>query len=92
MKLVVLLVSVWLFAVPSEVLAGWQFSERIAVTGVAIRTPGMMISGSYFLKNDKLCVIFNDELSDCGYIYPGSNSNEFTRVTLGDVYKFSNGY
>jgi TolB-like protein/class 3 adenylate cyclase len=68
------------------------FQQFTGPTGVAMRTSGTMLSGSYFLKNDKLCVIFSDELPDCGYIYPGTIPNEFTWVTLGDVYQFSTEY
>jgi hypothetical protein len=68
------------------------YQQFTGSTGVAMRTPSTMLSGSYFLKNDKLCVIFSAELPDCGYIYPGGNSNQFTWVTLGDVYQFSAGH
>ena len=69
-----------------------QFS---GTNGVAIRTDTSMMSGSYHIENDKLCVTFRSvllDLPDCGYIYPGTIPNEFTWVTLGDVYQFSIGH
>jgi len=36
MKVIGIMISAWLFALPFEVFAEWQFSKRIAITGVAI--------------------------------------------------------
>jgi len=71
------------------------YQQFTADNGVAMRSSDMMMSGSYHVENDRLCVEFRSvllDLPDCGYIYPNSKPNEFTWVTLGEVYQFSIGH
>jgi adenylate cyclase len=71
------------------------YQQFTASNEAAIRSSDMMMSGSYHVADDKLCVAFRSvllDLPDCGYIYPGTNPNQFTWVTLGDVYQFSIGH
>jgi len=59
---------------------------------VAFRTDFSMMSGSYHIENDKLCVSFRSvllDLPDCGYIYSEVDSHGYTWVTLGDIYRFT---
>ncbi len=69
-----------------------QFSPG---NSIAVRTAFSMMSGSYHIENNKLCVTFQSvllDLPDCGYIYPGLDSDSYTWVTLGEVYRFSVGH
>jgi adenylate cyclase len=71
------------------------YLQFTAANGVAIRSSDMMMSGSYHVENNRLCVEFRSvllDLPDCGYIYPDPNPNEFTWVTLGEVSQFSIGH
>ena len=66
-----------------------QFSPG---NSIAIRTAVSMMSGSFHIENNKLCVTYRSvllDLPDCGYIYPGADSDSYTWVTLGEVYRFS---
>ena len=71
---------------------GGEFYQQFAPgNSVAFRTDITMMSGSYHIENDKLCVSFRSvllDLPDCGYIYPETDSDGYTWVTLGDVYQF----
>ena len=72
---------------------GGEFYQQFAPgNSVAFRTDITMMSGSYHIENDKLCVSFRSvllDLPDCGYIYPEADSDGYTWVTLGDVYQFT---
>jgi len=62
-----------------------------AGNGVAQRTPVSMMSGTYDIEEDKLCVSFKAvllDLPDCGYIYSTLNGEGYIWVTLGDIYQF----
>lgn len=72
--------------------SGEFFQQFMANNGVALRTDDSMMSGSYHIENSQLCVSFRSVLlglPDCGYIYPADSQNDYSWVTLGDVYRFS---
>jgi adenylate cyclase len=71
------------------------YIQFTAANGVAMRSSDMMMSGFYHVENDRLCVEFRSvllDLPDCGFIYPGNDSNQYTWVTLGEVSQFSIGH
>ena len=72
---------------------GGQFFQQFhGSDGVAIRTPDTMMSGNYYVNDEKLCVTYQSvllDLPDCGYVYADGDSEHFTWVTLGEVYTFS---
>lgn len=68
------------------------FQQFTPGNSIAIRTDITMMSGSYYIENSKLCVIFPSvllDLPDCGYIYPDVDNHGYTWVTVGDVYQFT---
>jgi len=71
---------------------GQFFQQFHGIDGVAMRTPDTMMSGNYYINDEKLCVTYQSvllDLPDCGYIYPDGDSEHFTWVTLGEVYTFT---
>jgi len=75
---------------------GNEFFQQFAPgDSVAIRTANTMMSGTYHIESNKLCVNYRSvllDLPDCGYIYSDANSNRYAWVTIGDVYRFTVGH
>ena len=94
MKLIGLLVSVWFAALPFEVFAGWQFSERIAITRVAVEGTYHHLEGAgrkhIAVSAGKVAVLWEDDSSGDPQIYfaiKNSTDSNFTpavKVSTGE--------
>jgi len=73
MKLIGLMLSVWFCALPSEVFAGWQFNQRIAITGDAVEGVFHHLEGSgrkhIAVSAGKIAVLWEDDSSGDPQIY-----------------------
>lgn len=77
---------------------GNRFVQELTADGrVAFRGHASLLTGKFYLDEDRLCIDFPSTLlgrDDCGYVYenPGgtpANQNEYVRVSIGDIYYFS---
>jgi hypothetical protein len=94
MKLIGLLVSVWFAALPLEVFAEWQFSERIAVTGVAVEGTYHHLEGAgrkhIAVSAGEVAVLWEDDSSGDPQIYfaikdsTDSNFMSAVKVSTGE--------
>jgi hypothetical protein len=73
MKLIGLLISVWFAVLPFEVFAEWQFSERVAITGVALEGTYHHLEGAgrkhIAVSAGKVAVLWEDDSSGDPQIY-----------------------
>ena len=71
---------------------GAFFQQFSSANRVALRTPRLMMSGSYRIESNRLCINFGSVLlglSDCGPVYAGETDGSYTWIALGDIYRFS---
>ena len=94
MKVIGFMISAWLFALPLEVSAGWQFSERIAITGVAVEGTYHHLEGAgrkhIAVSAGKVAVFWEDDSSGDPQVYlaiKDSTDSNFTpavKVSTGE--------
>lgn len=77
---------------------GNRFVQQLTEDGrVAFRGHASLLTGSFHLEGNLLCVKFPGTLlgrEDCGYVYRNPDGtpeerNEYVRVSIGDIYYFS---
>jgi hypothetical protein len=72
-KLIGLMLSVWFCALPIEVFAGWQFKQRIAITGDAVEGVYHHLEGSgrkhIAVSGGNIAVLWEDDSSGDPQIY-----------------------
>jgi len=73
MKVIGLMASVWFCTIPFELYAGWQFDQRIAITGNAVKGVYHHLEGSgrkhIAVSGDKVAVLWEDDSSGDPQIY-----------------------
>jgi len=94
MKVIGIMISAWLFALPFEVFAEWQFSKRIAITGVAIEGTYHHLEGAgrkhIAVSGGKVAVLWEDDSSGDPQVYlaikdsTDSNFTSAVKVSSGE--------
>lgn len=88
MKLIGLILTVWFCALPFELFAGWQFSQRIAITGAAVEATYHHLEGAgrkhIAVSGNKVAVLWEDNSSADPQIYIAiKDSRNCFRVLAG---------
>jgi hypothetical protein len=73
MKVIGLILTVWLWVLPFEVFAEWQFSERIAISGAAVKGIYHHLEGAgrkhIAVSEGKVAVLWEDDSSGDPQVY-----------------------
>jgi len=85
MKVIGFMISAWIFVLPLGVCAEWQFSERIAITGVAVKGTYHHLEGAgrkhIAVSAGKIAVLWEDDSSGDPQIYFAIKDNTDSNFT-----------
>ena len=73
MNIIVLVASIWIIAIPFEVIAGWEFREKIALTGEVVKGTFHHLEGAgrkhIAVSGGRVAILWEDNSSDEPKIY-----------------------